>query len=64
VLPESALAVLAGLSCDLIDDGDIRREWLDTLADAPRGGTVRPEIDELCAHALAQTSNRVLEPGW
>jgi len=57
VLPESALAVLAGLKCDLIDDEDVRREWFDTLADPPRGGKVRLEIDELCAQALAQTSN-------
>lgn len=57
VLPESALAVLAGLKCDLIDDEDVRGEWLATLADAPRNGAVRPEIDELCAHALAQASN-------
>lgn len=56
-LPDSAIAILAGLGCDLIDDEDIRREWLDTLADDPRDGAVRPAIDELCAYALAQTSN-------
>lgn len=56
-LPEHARAILAGLRCDLIDDGDIRREWLTTLADTPTGGTVRPEIDALCMQALAQTAN-------
>jgi acetoin utilization protein AcuC len=32
-LPEAARAVLARLSCDLVDDADIRPEWLSTLAD-------------------------------
>ena len=32
-LPEAARAVLARLSCDLVDDEDLRPEWLDTLAD-------------------------------
>lgn len=56
-LPEHARAILAGLRCDLIDDEDIREAWLTTLADTPKDGTVRPEIDVLCAQVLAQTSN-------
>jgi hypothetical protein len=32
-LPEAARVVLARLSCDLIDDEDVRPEWLETLAD-------------------------------
>lgn len=32
-LPEAARAVLSRLSCDLVDDADIRPEWLATLAD-------------------------------
>jgi acetoin utilization protein AcuC len=32
-LPEAARAVLARLSCDLIDDEDVRPEWLETFAD-------------------------------
>jgi acetoin utilization protein AcuC len=32
-LPEAARAVLAGLSCDLVDDEDVKPEWLETLAD-------------------------------
>lgn len=32
-LPEAARAVLARLSCDLVDDEDVRPEWLETLAD-------------------------------
>ena len=54
VLPPSARAVLARLSCDLIDDEDIRPEWLDTLADTPHSTTVRTEIEALCVQALGQ----------
>ena len=43
-LPEAARAVLEGLSCDLVDDEDVRPEWLATLADAPREAIVRGEI--------------------
>ena len=32
-LPDAARAVLARLSCDLVDDEDVRPEWLETLAD-------------------------------
>ena len=32
-LPEAARAILARLSCDLVDDEDRRPEWLETLAD-------------------------------
>lgn len=54
-LPASALDILDKLSCDLIDDEDIGPEWLNTLVDTPRSATVRPEIEALCAQALAQT---------
>jgi acetoin utilization protein AcuC len=57
VLRERAQAILAGLCCDLIDDDDIRLQWLTSPADTPKAGAVRPEIDALCALALAQTSN-------
>lgn len=32
-LPEAARAILGRLSCDLLDDEDMRPEWLETLAD-------------------------------
>ena len=32
-LPQAARAVLARLSCDLVDDEDVKPEWLETLAD-------------------------------
>ncbi|HUY83944.1 MAG TPA: hypothetical protein VMU86_05180, partial [Steroidobacteraceae bacterium] len=43
-LPDAAHAILAALSCDLIDEDRIDPAWLTTLADAPRAGTVRAEI--------------------
>jgi acetoin utilization protein AcuC len=43
-LPPAATAVLARLSCDLVDDEDVRPEWLSTLADVPREAAVRPEV--------------------
>jgi acetoin utilization protein AcuC len=46
-LPEKASAVLEPLSCDLIDDDDVREEWRTRLADAPNPGPVRKEIHEL-----------------
>ena len=34
-LPPRAREILTPLSCPLVDDEDVRPEWLDTLADAP-----------------------------
>jgi acetoin utilization protein AcuC len=52
-LPADVLAILRGLRCDLIDDEDIRPEWLTTLADRPSRGAVRDEIRVLADRALA-----------
>ena len=52
-LPADALAILRGLRCDLIDDEDIRPEWLTTLADRPNRGAVRDDIRVLADRALA-----------
>lgn len=57
-LPAEARVVLAGLHCDLVDEEDVRAEWLTTLADAPRRGPVREAIRVLAGegrslHALA-----------
>jgi acetoin utilization protein AcuC len=54
-LPRSARAILARLSCELVDEEDMRPEWLATLADSPNPGAVRPEVAQLLerAHELA-----------
>lgn len=54
-LPPEARAILKRLSCDLVEDEDMRPEWTTTLADAPNPGAVRPEIETLVerAHELA-----------
>ncbi len=46
-LSREAQAVLQPLSCDLIDDEDVREDWRTRLADAPNPGPVRKEIHEL-----------------
>jgi acetoin utilization protein AcuC len=46
-LPGACRELLAGLSCDLVEDEDVRPEWLTTLADTPRVRPVRAEIREL-----------------
>ena len=46
-LPPAAQAVLQPLSCDLIDEEDVRDTWRTTLADAANPGAVRKEIHEL-----------------
>ena len=53
-LPQEARRLLADLACDLVEDDDIRPEWISTLADAPRHGTIRPEVRDLAA-AFAAT---------
>ena len=52
-LPAAAKAVLAGFTCDLVDDDDIDPTWLTSLDDPPFGGPVRDEIREIVAAALA-----------
>jgi acetoin utilization protein AcuC len=47
VLPAEAQVVLGGLACDLVDDEDVRAEWLTTLVDAPAPGAVREAVHEL-----------------
>jgi acetoin utilization protein AcuC len=51
-LPAPARRVLARLACDLVDDEDVRPEWLSTLADAPDTRPVRAEVSRLCDDAL------------
>jgi acetoin utilization protein AcuC len=48
-LPSAAGRILADLQCDLVDDEDVRPEWLTTLADSPNVGTVRGDVRDLVA---------------
>jgi acetoin utilization protein AcuC len=57
-LPVDAQLVLRELRCDLVDDEEVREEWLTTLADEPRPGEVREAVRMLAgggraAHAMA-----------
>ena len=49
VLPAHAQDVLARLRCPLIDDEDVRPEWLSSIADLPDPRPVRGEVRALCA---------------
>ncbi len=46
-LPLEAQAYLQQLECDLVDDEDIRADWISTLVDQPNTGPVRQEIRNL-----------------
>ena len=50
-LPAAAERILAGLSCDLIDDEEIDPSWQRTLADPPRDGPVRQTVMDLVHRA-------------
>jgi len=54
-LPENARAILARLACDLVDEEDMKPEWLTTVADAPDAAPVRPAVRKLRDEALART---------
>ena len=62
-LPADALAILGAMRCELIDDEDIRPEWLTTLADRPDRGAVRDEIRLLASRALACVNRSAWAPG-
>ena len=57
-LTHEARAILERLSCDLIDDEDVRPEWLSTLADARRDCTVRDDVSRLRDAAAARIGLR------
>jgi acetoin utilization protein AcuC len=50
-LPQRAAMILETLSCDLLDDDEVRHEWMTTLADPAAPGPVRDVIRKLAAHA-------------
>jgi len=51
LLPTEAQALLQGLGCDLVDEDDVRPEWLTTLCDEPREGMIREEVRAVAAAA-------------
>jgi acetoin utilization protein AcuC len=61
-LPPEAQAVVRRLRCDLIDDEDVRAEWLTTLADRPNAGAVRAEVDALADQVLAGVDDSAWRP--
>ena len=56
-LTQAAQDVLKRLSCDLVDDEDVRPEWLFSLADVPDWRPVRAEVRALCDQVLAQVED-------
>lgn len=56
VLPRAAQDLLRGLSCDLIDDDEIRPSWTQTLTDPPNPGPVRQRFHDIVAAVLAVDS--------
>lgn len=54
LLPDAARAVLARLSCDLIDEEDVQPSWTTRLADVPDAAPIRPEVVELRDAAAAR----------
>lgn len=56
-LTQPARQVLERLRCDLVDDDDVRPEWLTTLADTSRPQSIRDEVRVLCEQALAHAGD-------
>lgn len=53
-LGAEASAYMKRMECDLIDDEDIDKQWLTTIADTPYPGPIRDEIRSLVHDARAQ----------
>ena len=53
-LPSQASTILGSLACDLVDDDEIRPEWLTTLEDAPAEGPVRDAVRTLVVQSAAR----------
>ena len=54
-LPRAARDILAGLSCELVDEEAVDPAWCTTLLDAPRNGAVRDSVLELTTGPAANT---------
>ena len=50
-LPSQARTILESLTCDLVDDDEIRPEWSTSLEDAPAEGPVRDAVRRLVAQS-------------
>jgi acetoin utilization protein AcuC len=57
-LPQEASNVLRGLRCELIEDEDVRPEWLATMADRRNDGPVRDEVLRLRDDAAGRLERR------
>jgi len=57
-LPSAAREVLERLSCDLVDEEDMKAEWLDSVADAPSVSAVRAPLTALRDATLARGAAR------
>ncbi|MGE5666677.1 MAG: acetoin utilization protein AcuC [Betaproteobacteria bacterium] len=57
-LPAAGREILARLHCDLVDDEDVRPQWLTTLADTPIPATARAEVIALRDQVLARVDER------
>lgn len=51
--PPQVGKILAGLDCDLVDEDDVRPEWLQSIADERNEGEVRQQIARIAKLALA-----------
>ena len=60
-LPEQARVILTGLACDLVEEEAVEPRWLDTIADDPRPGPVRPEVRALARRAGSITGRLMHE---
>ena len=53
-LPPEACEFMRRMECDLIDEEDIKQEWLTTMADCPYPGPVRDEIKSMVENTQSQ----------
>lgn len=51
-LPPEACEMMKRLDCDLVDEDEVREEWLTTMADTPNMGPVREAVERLPALVL------------
>lgn len=51
--PEQVRKILGGLECDLVDQEDVRPEWIATIADITNDGDVRDRIVEIARQTMA-----------
>ncbi len=52
-LPDSVRNLLSRLESDLVDEDDVERHWIETLADKPNHGEVRERIRQLAQATIA-----------